>query len=254
MSKIDTAIILAAGRGSRLKELSLEQPKPMTEVNNLGILNNLIRHIIDSGIPKIVVVIGYFAQKLEEDILAQFDDQAEFIFIENKIFDKTNNIYSLWLAEDYLSNGFYLFEADVFCDYDVVAKMVQHPANNLMLLGRYTEQMNGTVVDLDGSKNVLNMYLPRHQKDGFDFSDKFKTINFYKLSAAFVNSFFLSKLEEHIKQEDVNSYYELIIQEAIEYKFPFYGLDVEDARWWEIDTIEDLSLAEKLFSQENPSI
>ncbi len=118
-----------------------------------------------------------------------------------------------------------------------------------MLLGKYTVQMNGTVVDLDSSKNVLNMYLPRHQRDNFSFVDKFKTINFYKLSPAFVKNFFLSKLEEHIQREDVNSYYELIIQEAIERKFSFYGLDVEDSKWWEIDTIKDLEIAEKLFTE-----
>ena len=52
MSIIDTAIILAAGRGSRLKELSLEQPKPMTEVNNTAIIDNLIRQLIDNKIVK----------------------------------------------------------------------------------------------------------------------------------------------------------------------------------------------------------
>ena len=249
MSKIDTAVILAAGRGSRLKELSLEQPKPMTEVNKAGILNNLIRHIIDSGIKRIVVVTGYFAQKLEEDILGHFKGQTEFIFVENKIFDKTNNIYSLWLAEEYLKNGFYLYEADVFCEASTVSKMVEHPAKNVILLGRHTNLMNGTVVDLDETGQVQNMYLNRHQHENFDFSDKFKTINFYKLGADFVNNFFLARLKEHIENEDVNSYYELIVKEAIDLKYQFHGLDVEDSQWWEIDTIEDLEIAEELFSE-----
>lgn len=248
MSVNKTAVILAAGRGSRLKELSLEQPKPMTEVHQTGILNNLIAHLISGGMHQIVVVTGYFADKLKADILEHFDGQAEFVFVENKIYDSTNNIYSLWLAADYLKNGFYLFEADVFCEYRVIELLLNAKADNVALLGKYKNTMNGTVVDLDGDGHILNMYLKRHQTEGFDFNGKFKTINFYKLSPAFVNDFFLNKLREHIEREDVNSYYELIIKEAIDQRIPFFGLAVGAARWWEIDTIEDLHLAEAIFN------
>ena len=250
MTAIDTAVILAAGRGSRLKELSLEHPKPMTEVNEQGILNNLIRHLIDSGLQKIVVVTGYFAEKLQRDILKHFDNEADFIFVENKIFDKTNNIYSLWLAADYIKNGFYLFEADVFCEFSAVNKMINHPAENIILLGKHSSMMSGTVVDLNESKLVQNMYLNRHQGEGFSFAGKYKTINFYKLSAAFVHSFFLKSLKKHIESEDVNSYYELIIKEALDLNYEFFGLDVEDSKWWEIDTIEDLETAESIFKKD----
>jgi len=249
MKYINTAVILAAGRGSRLKELSLEQPKPMTEVNNTGILNNLVGHLINAGLSRIVVVTGYFADKLQKEIMDNFENQAEFIFVENKIFNSTNNIYSLWLAAEYLKEGFYLFEADVFCDYDLIKQIVEHKAENITLLGTYTELMNGTVVDLNSSELVENMYLKRHQVDDFSFEEKYKTINFYKLSKKFIDEFFLDKLEEHIKNDDVNSYYELIIKEAIDLKYPFAGLRVGEAKWWEIDTIEDLQIAENLFAE-----
>lgn len=244
---IDTAVILAAGRGSRLKELSLEQPKPMTTVNEAPIIDNLINILISVKIKQIVVVTGYFAGKLEQHIREKFSGQTEFIFVENKIFDKTNNIYSLWLARAYFKDGFYLFEADVFCQQSVIDNMVKHPQENIILIGKYTEQMNGTVVDLDRADFVKNMYLKRHQKNDFIFDGKFKTINFYKLSAEFVNRFFSAELNKHIKNEDINSYYELIIKKAIDLKYPFLGLQAKNEDWWEIDTIEDLQIAEKMF-------
>src|SRR5688572_3982213 len=108
-------VILAAGRGSRLKELSLEQPKPMITVNNVTIISNLIQQLIEANIQHVVVVIGYMAEKLR-DHLAPFENQVKLTFVENDIYDKTNNIYSLWLAKDYLKNGFFLFEADVFTE------------------------------------------------------------------------------------------------------------------------------------------
>ncbi len=249
MQHSDTAVILAAGRGSRLKELSLEQPKPMTMVNQTSIIHNLIRHLTENGFRRIVVVTGYFAKKLQQSILNVFEGQAEFIFVENKIFDSTNNIYSLWLAAEYLKEGFYLFEADVFCDALLIKKLKSYPAKDIILLGAYTEQMNGTVVDINRNGMIKNMYLKRHQTEPFDFNGKYKTINFYKLSADFVNTFFLKRLQEHIDREDVNSYYELIIKEAIDQRYPFFGLLAEESNWWEIDTLEDLEIAEGIFKK-----
>ncbi|HIE41224.1 MAG TPA: phosphocholine cytidylyltransferase family protein [Candidatus Aenigmarchaeota archaeon] len=251
MPQNNTAIILAAGRGSRLKELSLEQPKPMTSVNKTSIIHNLVKLLIQNGFRKIVVVTGYFAQKLQQSILAVFKGQAEFIFVEKKKFDSTNNIYSLWLAAEHFADGFYLFEADVFCDASLIKKLKLSPAQDIILLGAYTEQMNGTVVELDQDGMVKEIYLKRHQTAPFDFNGKYKTINFYKLSSEFVNRFFLKKLQEHIDREDVYSYYELIIKEAVDRKYPFFGLLAKESKWWEIDTLEDLNMAERIFNKDS---
>lgn len=249
MSIIDTAIILAAGRGSRLKELSLEQPKPMTEVNNTAIIDNLIRQLIDNKMQKIVVVIGYFAEKLKAHILSGFKGQVEFVFIENEIYDKTNNIYSLYLANKYMDDGFYLFEADVFCEDTILADFLKSGQENVMLIDTFTQEMNGTVVRLTESSEVKGMYLNKDQDKDFDFSNTFKTINFYKISKDFVNQFFAQKLAAHINGEDVNSYYEQIIKEAVDGGYKFYGLKTKTNTWWEIDTHQDLEKAEELFKE-----
>ncbi len=249
MSIIETAIILAAGRGSRLKELSLEQPKPMTEVNNIAIIDNLVRQLIDNKIKRIVVVIGYFAEKLKSHILAGFKNRAEFVFVENEIFDKTNNIYSLYLANKFMSGGFYLFEADVFCEDRIVEQFLKSSQEDVMLIDKFTNEMNGTVVRLAGNSYVDNMYLNKDQQEGFDFSDTYKTINFYKISKNFTNSFFANKLEAHINGEDVNSYYEQIIKEAVDNGYQFYGQKTLSNIWWEIDTHEELEKAESIFTK-----
>jgi len=249
MAVIDTAIILAAGRGSRLKELSLEQPKPMTQVNDKAIIDNLIRQLINNKIKNIVVVIGYFAEKLKNHILASFKDQANFIFVENEIYDKTNNIYSLYLAADYMADGFYLFEADVFCDDEIIESFIECPQENIMLIDRFTNEMNGTVVRLAESLDVEGMFLNTDQEEAFDFSNTFKTINFYKISKSFVESFFAEKLAAHINGEDVNSYYEQIIKEAVNSGYIFRGLNTISNTWWEIDTHQDLEKAEAIFKR-----
>jgi len=248
MSTIHTAVILAAGRGRRLEAYCDEQPKPMTQVNGISIIENLVTQINRAGIQKIVLVVGYLASVLIEHLENAFSDQTiDWIFVDNPIYATTNNIYSLWLAKDFLQHGFYLFEADVFCEQQIVSQLIQHAKENVMVVGKFTEQMNGTVVSLTPQNIVDRMFLKRNQTADFSFDKKYKTVNFYKVGKTFANEFFLKKMDEHIQNEDLNSYYELIIQEAVRSKYVFHGLKTGKSKWWEIDTPEDLKIAEDIF-------
>ncbi|MBN2103495.1 phosphocholine cytidylyltransferase family protein [bacterium] len=240
------AVILAAGKGTRLGKLSDNQPKPMTEVNGTPMFSNLMESLVQSGIEKIVIVTGYMNTVLEEAARA-FDSRTEIVTVYNEIYATTNNIYSLWLAKKYLQDGFFLFEADIFFENEILKNLIQSPQDNVMLIGKHNDRMDGTVVDLDASDQVQQMYLKRHQQDDFDYSDKYKTVNFYKIGPAFAREFFIRKMDEHIENEDWNSYYELIIKEALDRGYPFYGLKTGNLKWWEIDTPEDLNICEDMF-------
>jgi NDP-sugar pyrophosphorylase family protein len=93
------------------------------------------------------------------------------------------------------------------------------------------------------------MFLNKDQSEGFEFGNKFKTLNFYKLSKELVEDFFIDRMEDHINSKDVNSYYEWIIQEAINSGYLFYGQKAGNHKWWEIDTYEDLLKAESIFKE-----
>lgn len=241
-------IILAAGRGSRLKELSLEQPKPMITVNNVTIISNLVQQLIDANVQQVVVVVGYLADKLKMH-LAPFEKKVSITFVENEIYDKTNNIYSLWLTKEYLKNGFFLFEADVFTEPAVIQNFLKTAENDVMLVDKFTADMNGTVITFDANKKVTAMYLKSDQVTNFSFDDKYKTVNFYKISPQLAQDYFIQKLDFHINQHDTNYYYELIIKEAIEGGRDFYACETAGLKWYEIDTREDLDHAEKIFQQ-----
>lgn len=241
------AVILAAGKGTRLGKLSDNKPKPMTEVNGKMIMENLIESLIRNGVKKVIVATGYLHEILEETV-NKYRDQAEIICVYNQIYGTTNNIYSLWLTKKYLQNGFYLFEADVFFEDAVMQKLLNSKGENAMLVGKHNDSMDGTVVDLNEKNKVLQMYLKRHQKVDFIFSNKYKTVNFYRIGQKFSQEFFLPKMDEHIENKDWNSYYELIIREALDKDIDFFAVKAEELKWWEIDTIEDLKYCEKLFS------
>lgn len=242
----NTAVILAAGRGSRLKEISLEHPKPMVVVSHQTIISNLINLLTKYNYEKIIVVIGYKAMKLKDHIIEKCS-KANLVFIENGVFLTTNNIYSLWLAKEHLKDGFSLFEADVFFSEELMENFVKCKDENVILVGNFVKEMEGTVVTIDKDNVVNNMFLKRDQYEGFLFDNKFKTVNFYKLGKNFVQEFFLNRLEQHIYEKDINSYYELIIKEAINNDYKFTGLNTGNANWWEIDTQDDLEIAKQLF-------
>jgi len=246
MNSPKTGVILAAGRGKRLEELSASKPKPLVEVNGKSILSNLVESMIESGIQRIVLVVGYKSEQIIEH-LQKYITAAEIIYITNEIWETTNNIYSLWLANEYLEDGFTLFEADVIFDRKIISTILQRPDNNVMLIDKYTDKMNGTVVACDKKNNVTNVYLKRNQPDNFDFSNKFKTVNFYKIGREFYQDFFKDKLETYINNNDVSYYYEAIIKDGIDEGYSFYGLQTNPYKWWEIDTKDDLRIAENIF-------
>lgn len=250
MSTIDTAIVLAAGRGTRLKERTEEKPKPMIKVNTVPIIDNLIDGLIQAGLKNIVVVVGYMKDQLIDN-LSKFKG-VNMIFVENPDYLTTNNIYSLWLAKEYMNEGFFLFEADVFCEKKLIGDLFNALHDNVIVIDRYTPEMDGTVVELDDADRVKSMYLKRHQGEGFSFDQTYKTVNFYKLSKSYIRNYFFPTMDKHIKHNDVNVYYEQIIKEDIDNGFAFYSLKTGDSRWWEIDDFDDLQKAEHIFSDHRP--
>jgi len=107
--------------------------------------------------------------------------------------------------------------------------------------------MDGTVVELADDGIVKEMYLKRHQGRCFSFYQKYKTVNFYKLSKYYSQKYFIPKMDKHITRKDVDVYYEQIIKEDIDDSYTFYSLKTGNTLWWEIDTPEDLKKAREIF-------
>ncbi|PIE78971.1 MAG: hypothetical protein CSA15_05080 [Candidatus Delongbacteria bacterium] len=248
---VENAVILAAGRGSRLLDYSKDFPKPMTTINNRSIINNLIHNLDNFNVKTIVVITGYMYNVLEDHIIEYKNRNnlnCEIVFIRNLIYDKTNNIYSLWLAKDYLKKGFYLFEADIFCDQKVLERLTDSQDENIAVVGKFLDSMNGTIVEHKDNYEIEKMVLKKDQIDNFDYSKAYKTVNFYKIGESFSKNYFLESLEKEITTENTSSYYELIIKRAIEEGITINSLVLNQEKWWEIDTPEDLSYAKDLFS------
>ncbi|MBR2066905.1 MAG: phosphocholine cytidylyltransferase family protein, partial [Solobacterium sp.] len=131
-------LILAAGMGKRLKELTQNNTKCMVEVNGVKLIDRMLRQLDQLNLTRIVIVVGYEGKKLMEHIATLSDIQTEIVYINNEIYDSTNNIYSLWLAKDYLINeDTLLLESDLIFEDKVLKDLLDDERPNLALVDKY---------------------------------------------------------------------------------------------------------------------
>jgi len=247
--KIKRAIILAAGIGNRLKPLTTYIPKPLTEINGISILKNMLSNLEKNNITEVVIVLGYLANRIRESIGNAFNS-IKIIYVENKVYDKTNNIYSLWLAKDYLNEDVLLLEGDVFCEERIIKLLLENENENAMAIDHFMPLFNGFVVSVDSKNIITGMYLKENQKPyrDFNYTDKFKTLNLSKLSKEFLKDY-VEYLNIIINEGKVDIFYEKVIKLMFDGgRAKFGGVLVKGYKWFEIDTLDELKSAEEVFS------
>ena len=244
------AVILAAGMGKRLGELTKGNTKCMVEVNGIALIDRVLSQLARLGLNRVVIVVGYQGKKLVEHIGHRYDDVLRIEYIENPIYDKTNNIYSLALAkEKLLEDDTLLIESDLILDDSLFPLIVNNPYPNLALVAKYKSWMDGTMVRIDDENNIVN-FIP---KKAFKYSDVeyyYKTVNVYKFSRAFIEHKYLPFLEAYCSALGNNEYYEQVLRvicmlDNSELK----ALPIGDEKWYEIDDVQDLDIASALFAE-----
>lgn len=249
------AIILAAGMGKRLGELTKENTKCMVSVNGVPIIDRMLGQLATLPLRRVVIVVGYEGQKLREYIGNRYADHLSIEYVENPVYDRTNNIYSLMLAKDFLqADDTLLVESDLVFDASLPKKLIEDPRPNLALVAKYETWMDGTMVNVDADDNIVN-FIP---KEAFDYSqvDKYyKTVNMYKFSRDFSRGKYVPFLEAYTRAVGNNEYYENVLRiitflDSHELK----ALPVGQERWYEIDDKQDLDIAEALFAEEKDII
>jgi len=247
-SPVRKAIILAAGIGSRLGPFTEHTPKCLAPINGVPILNNMLAHLSDEGVEETVIVVGYLKEKIYNLIGTSFNGM-KVSYIESDRYATTNNIYSLWLAREHLTEDIVLLESDVFFERLLLDHMFSNGNMNVAAVARHQSWMSGTVVSLDKEGNIQALLETRHQGPQFDYSKVFKTLNIYLLRRDFLRDQFVPRLEAFINAGDVNQYYEVILH-ATAYSQPhsMMALLCDDIKWFEIDDENDRLTAEYIFA------
>ena len=173
------AVILAAGMGKRLKELTQNNTKCMVKVNGVTLIDRMLHQIEKQHLSRIIIVVGYEGQKLI-DYISTLDIQTPITFINNPIYDKTNNIYSLALAKDWLiKEDTLLFESDLIFEDSVLDVLINDSRETLALVDKYESWMDGTCVKLSDD-DTIEAFVPGKKFKFAEIQDYYKTVNIYK--------------------------------------------------------------------------
>lgn len=244
------AIILAAGMGKRLGEYTKNNTKCMVPVNGTPLIDRLMEQLSGLSLKRVVIVVGYKGQKLI-DYLGNKRHDLSIEYVINPIYDKTNNIYSLFLAkEKLLEDDTILLESDLIFEDGMLEQLVAAPYSNIALVAKFESWMDGTMVRLDEDNNILN-FVPKQAFKYCDAKDYYKTVNIYKLSKEFLQDKYVPFLEAYSKAEGNNDYYENVLR-IISFmnSHNLKALPIGDTKWYEIDDKQDLDIAEALFAED----
>ena len=245
------AIILAAGMGKRLGELTKNNTKCMVEVNGVRLIDRTLNQLSRLELTRVVIVVGYEGQKLIDYIGDRYSDRLKIEYVENPVYDKTNNIYSLALAKEHLQEeDTILIESDLIFDDNMFSLIIDNPYPNLALVAKYETWMDGTMVRISEDNDILN-FVPKAAFRYEDVDKYYKTVNIYKFSKEFSRTKYVPFLTAYTTAVGNNEYYENVLS-IITFlnKKELKALPIGNEKWYEIDDKQDLDIAEALFADE----
>ncbi len=242
------AIILAAGMGRRLGDLTAGNTKCMVEVNGETLIDRMLRQLQRVALSRVVIVIGYEGEKLRGYIGDRYPG-LDIEYVVNDVYDRTNNIYSLWLARDIMEDDdTLLLESDIIFDDGVIDRIYYSEYPDVALVARYEPWMDGTMVRIDENGDILS-FIPKKAFSYKDIDSYYKTVNIYKFSRAFARDRYLPFLEAYIKVMGDNEYYEQVLRViTLVDASGIKALPVDGLPWYEIDDVQDLRIAETIFA------
>lgn len=248
MNKIKKAIILVAGLGSRLGPLTTTNPKCMIEVNGVPIMVNALNHLLEVGITEVVIVVGYLSEVIRERMGSNYKGM-KITYIENPIYDKTNNMYSLWLAREHLTgdDGVLLIEGDSIFELPVLEKIMQTDEKSYWAVDDFSLFKDGCMLTADKNCSINKIQIIRGKLPKI-MANQYKSADIIKIMPG-LGRLFSDWLDQEVKEGNVNTYYDLILGKYLGTDMIFV-CNINGLKWMEIDDYYDLRVAERIFSSD----
>lgn len=233
--------------GSRLKDLTADNTKCMVKVNGVTMIERMLNQLENKAFSKIIIVTGYEGQKLI-DFIETLDISTPIEFINNPIYDQTNNIYSLWLAKDkLLEEDTVLLESDLIFEDSILDALLDDSRPTLALVDKYESWMDGTVVKLDEDDSI-SAFVPGKKFVYRDIDSYYKTVNIYKFSKEFSTTHYVPFLDAYTQALGRNEYYEQVLRVITLLDDPaIKAKRLDGQKWYEIDDVQDLDIASSIF-------
>ena len=242
-------VILAAGMAKRLRPLTDTKPKCLLEVGGRTLLERTVRAMQQAGISEFVVVTGYRADQIRTflDNLEPLDslDKPTFHFLHNDDYEHNNNIYSLWMAGEFVrGKEFLLMDSDILCDPAAVARIAHEPESALAL-NRHEcgEEEIKVIVDGDGHITEISKVCSIQDAIG-------ESVGIEKMTADYSTALY-KELDQMIEKEGlIDVFYERCFERLIPQGHTFRVVDTTNYFSYELDTPEDFQRAQELMPKE----
>lgn len=248
------SIILAAGLGSRLGELTKECTKCMVKINGITLIERMLRQLDRYGMDRIIIVTGYKGDILK-DYVQNLRINTPVVFVDNSDYRHTNNIYSLWLTREFLEEmDSLVLESDMIFEDRVIEKMLAIDNGCGTFVARPRPWMDGSIVKLDKDNNII-YFVDDEEVKRIDPSYYHKIVSIYKFKKRYVSEKYMTYLNEYVKKNKDNNLYESLLKVIdldVEKKIPAEILDEE--QWYEINDIQDMDIAESMFADGNEKV
>ena len=238
--------------GKRLGEHTKDNTKCMVKVNGVRLIDRMLTQLAERNLSRVVIVVGYKKDELIKHIGNRYDGRIKIEYVHNDIYDKTNNIYSLALAKQYmLEEDTLLLESDLIFDDSMLDLIIHDPYPNLALVAKYETWMDGTMVRISEDNDIMS-FIPKKAFKYSDIEHYYKTCNIYKFSREFSVTQYVPFLEAYSKAMGNNEYYEQVLRvlTALD-RSDLKALPITKEKWYEIDDVQDLDIAEAMFSPED---
>lgn len=236
--------------GRRLGKYTQDNTKCMVEVNGVKLIDRLLRQLSKVDLSRVIIVVGYKGDNLKQYITSHYaNSKLNIEFYDNPIYDKTNNIYSLWLVRKQMEEDeTLLIESDLIFSDRMIPMIVNDKRPNIALVAKYETWMDGTMVCLDDDNHITNFV----SKKAFRYEDVdkyYKTVNIYKFSQNFTQNIYVPFLDAYCKALGNNEYYEQVLRVVTMLdKSNLEALEIGSEKWYEIDDVQDLDIAETIFA------
>lgn len=237
--QVKTAVILAAGMGSRLKERGKFAPKGFLQLGKRPIIEESIERLIECGIQRIIIVTGHlsdFYERLQEN----FNDKI--LTVYNPYYAESGTMYSLYCARDLIEEDFLLLESDLIYEQRALTTVLNFPKDNVVLLSGQTNSGDEVYVEISG-ETIVNM---SKNKTELGQTIGGELVGISKISYPLFERMLASA---NLRFKDsLNIYYETDTLIEVAKNYPVYYTLIRDLLWAEIDDKDHLARAkEKIY-------
>ncbi|UXY15805.1 phosphocholine cytidylyltransferase family protein [Chitiniphilus purpureus] len=249
MTQATSAIVLAAGLGTRLAPLTDEVPKCLTEFYGRPLLGYTFDALLAQKVEHIVMVVGHQAGQIHKYIESNFPT-ANVTFVSNAEYARSGTVVSMMhgLTVVPANHDVLIVEADVVFESAVLERLLASPAT-ATALSRYRPDLTGTFATLDAGFFLTDWAHERSRSDDFQIRQAWKTVNLTRFDSAAIHKHLLPAANQMLIEHNRTVPFEFAVQHCIKSQgLRVKGIDVSDLCWYEIDTLADLNFAKRLFA------